>query len=63
MQDWGSGAYSRGVVLSESFAWDKVEEMQVGLLLFRQLAEAMMIMAIVLDVLDPRGFFFLFFRL
>ncbi len=52
MQDWGSGAYDRGVVLSESFAWDEVEEMQVGMPLFRSLAEAMMTMAIFLDVLD-----------
>lgn len=31
VQDWGSGAYDRGLVLSESFAWDKIEDMQVEL--------------------------------
>jgi hypothetical protein len=31
VEDWGSGAYSRGEVLSESFGWKDVKEMQVGM--------------------------------
>ena len=29
VDDWGSGAYNRGVVMSESFGWKQVDEMQV----------------------------------
>ena len=29
VDDWGSGAYERGVVMSESFGWKEVEDMQV----------------------------------